>query len=368
MPSGIVFLNPEYLNYLHYVAVAFIAWLVVMVWKKFRRPEKTKGSRYSIIADLSIWFLVLFASVPAILALARPVVREEIVFEKRGALSVGVMIDNSLSMRARDISPRSDGPTRLDIAKREAMRLLSEDIVQDGDRLGLFVFGKYVRDDPPITRDFETFRSSLRSVGFPEKLSDETVWGTNLTQAFRTVRRQIAAWDLFLKRKGFEQREGARIMFLLTDGDDDEATINDIQNSVGWFKSEGIKIYAIGIGTRSGSEWLDLLRGYKAGRDYPPEYVRGWEGKITRLRTEVLNFIARETGGDIMTLESAGATAADFIREAVEENRPLVMSTSDQTRDLEFWRPLLFLAVGIVLLFFLFRIVRGLIVYILLRR
>ena len=60
-----------------------------------------------------------------------------------------------------------------------------------------------------------------------------------------------------------------------------------------------IKVYAVGIGTKTGVPWLSLLRGLKEGIDYPQYYAYDWSGGVIPLDLKILERITNLTGGSV---------------------------------------------------------------------
>lgn len=353
--NEVVFLNPEYFIFLYVVGAFFIFFVGVFVWQKIRRLSRTRGSRYPLVGSLKFWFFAVFMGEFIVLALLRPVTRESVTREKE-AIDVVVAVDASLSMRARDMG----GPTRLDVAKREIMKMITDKTIETGDRTALIFFRKILTVRLYPSTDFRRFIIDVSKISFPESLRDEALWDTDFARAFEVLYKNLKKWDecpkidecrLKKKDRATSLEIPPRVIILFTDGDDMTEDVDIIRYYSSLFKKDGVKIYSVGIGTKSGVSWLSLLEGYKPGEDYPTHYTEGWEGQVTRLKTGVLNLIANQTGGEVFTIEKIDGDASDFLRRAIDENRSytLVPIESDENR-LELWPYLLWAALGIMLL------------------
>ena len=144
----------------------------------------------------------------------------------REGVDVIIALDTSRSMLAEDVKPN-----RLERAK-----LAVQDLVKllKGDRIGLVPFAGSAFVQCPLTLDYDAFSESLRavSVGIIPK------GGTALAEAITT---SIGALE------GHQSKHEAII--LITDGEDHQGNIDD---AIKQAADQGIKIYAVGIGTPDG--------------------------------------------------------------------------------------------------------------------
>ncbi len=173
--------------------------------------------------------LILLAMLAAIGALMRPQVRgeTETVSSLQTSADVMFVVDTSRSMLAEDAAPN-----RLARAKAEIAQLVGK---LDGHRVGLIAFAGRAATMCPLTPDhafFTTVLSTLdtRSAGRG---------GTRVGEAIKTAVR------------GFPVGPGAKLMVLITDGDDQDPYSEDAAKLA---RDAGIKIVAIGLGSETGSE------------------------------------------------------------------------------------------------------------------
>jgi len=206
--------------------------------------------------------LYLGAVACVILALARPQMGSKLREVTREGIEMMLVVDVSNSMLAEDIKP-----SRLERTKYAIGRLL-ENLGQD--RVGLVAFAGNAIVQLPVTGDYVTARNFVNQLS-PDMLSSQgTAIGAALTMA-------AGAFS--------SQSEGARVIILITDG---ENNADDALSAAEQIAKQGIKIYAIGIGTPEGSP-------IPIGGDI----LRDKDGKvvITKLDEELLQKIALGSGG-----------------------------------------------------------------------
>jgi Ca-activated chloride channel family protein len=169
--------------------------------------------------------LLLAAILLLCLSLARP--QWGAVWEKAETRGIDVMIalDTSRSMLAEDISPN-----RLERSKLAILDLLE---TVKGDRVGLIAFAGNAFLQCPLTLDYQAFRQTLAAV------DTETipVGGTDVASAID----EAEAY--------FEETGNERILILITDGEDLEASGVRRAREVG---AEGTRILTVGVGSTTG--------------------------------------------------------------------------------------------------------------------
>lgn len=213
------------------------------------------------------------------LALARPQAGGRAKLERQRGLDLVVALDFSKSMLAKDIYP-----SRIERAKRELERLMDR---LAGDRIGLVAFAGDIMSYPPTT-DYSAVKLFWRDLG----PGDMPVGGT-------AIGRAITASLDFLKRlraRGGETR--AQVILLLTDGEDTESEPLRAADEAARL---GVKIYTVGIGSRSGELVPDVdAEGNVRG------YLKDSEGKYvtSRLAEDLLTQIASKTGGEYLRADA----------------------------------------------------------------
>ncbi len=218
-------------------------------------PAKRLVKRIFIL--LSLFFIVL--------ALTQPHFRmKEITVERKG-VDVVIAVDVSQSMFAKDIPPN-----RLEKAKLELATLIDK---LGQDRIGIVAFAGEAFIQCPLTLDRSAVKLFLSTVN-PDLVPTP---GTAIGAAIR-----VAAQAFSGKEKEF------KAIILLTDGEDQGS---DPRGAARRAKEEGIKIFAIGIGTPDGSTVpggtnQEGFKKDKAGRPV-----------LSKLDEPLLQEISKETGG-----------------------------------------------------------------------
>lgn len=173
--------------------------------------------------------LLLLAMLAAIGALMRPQVRgeTETVTTIQATADVMFVLDTSRSMLAEDAPPN-----RLARAKAEIGQLVGR---LDGHRVGLIAFAGRAAPMCPLTPDHSFFTTVLSSVD----TRSAGRGGSRVGEAIKTAVR------------GFPPGPGAKLIVLITDGDDQDPYSEDAAKLA---RDAGIKIVAIGLGSETGSE------------------------------------------------------------------------------------------------------------------
>jgi Ca-activated chloride channel family protein len=248
----------------------------------------------------AIWLILALAAL--LLAVGRPQAGGRAKLEKQRGLDLVVALDFSKSMLARDIYP-----SRLERAKRELERLLDR---LGGDRVGLVAFAGVTMSYPPTT-DYAAVKLFWRDLN----PGDIPVGGTAIGPALKVAMTQLVA----LRRAGGEAR--SQVILLLTDGEDNESEPQAMADEAAQL---GIKIFAVGIGSRSGELIPEVneegqITGYV--KDSGGQYV------TSRLAEEMLAKLATTTGGEYLR-----ADAKRFGVEAVEAALAGLKRTENEAR------------------------------------
>ena len=224
--------------------------------------------------------LVLLAMLAAIGALMRPQVRgeTETVSSMQTTADVMFVVDTSRSMLAEDAAPN-----RLARAKAEIAQLVGK---LDGHRVGLIAFAGRAAAMCPLTPDHAFFTTVLSTVD----TRSAGRGGTRVGEAIKTAVR------------GFPAGLGAKLIVLITDGDDQDPYSEDAAKLA---RDAGIKIVAIGLGSETGSEitLTDPATGAKTKLMYDGKPV------ISKLDGDRLRKMALVTEGAYIP---AGTSAVDL--------------------------------------------------------
>lgn len=173
--------------------------------------------------------LLVLGTTLLILSLARPQAGERSTLAPYVGIDIVVALDFSKSMFARDAYP-----SRIERAKAELGRLLDS---LKGDRLGLVAFAGSTLSYP-LTTDYAAAKLFWRDM----TPNDMPVGGTAVGKAITAATRLLTA----VRGKGPPR---AQVILLLTDGEDHESDPLAAAKAAGRL---GIRIYTVGIGSRSG--------------------------------------------------------------------------------------------------------------------
>lgn len=230
------------------------------------------------------WRTALFFAAEFFLfaALAGPQWGTEII-EAQGAFAQTVIaVDVSASMRARDLRP-----DRLDNAKN-MLRMLVSNLKEE--RIGVIAFTSQAFIQCPITTDedaLQYFISALR----PDMLP---VNGTSLAAPVSLAARMLAKYP------------GQKALILLTDGEDHSP--QDLEQAKQTAAKHGVRIIAIGIGTKEGT--LIPVSADAAGK--VSAYKKDKQGNtvVSKLDEKTLAELAQATGGVYISYTSPAQVAA----------------------------------------------------------
>jgi len=170
------------------------------------------------LRSLCVGALIVAAAGPR-LGSARTEARSE-------GISIVLAIDMSTSMLAEDFAPAN----RIDVAKQTAIEFVR---ARTSDRIGLVAFAAQALTQVPITTDYAVLEQALRSLRIG-MLEDGTAIGTGIATAANRLRRAPGK---------------SKVIVLLTDGVNNRGTV-DPRTAARAAAAFGIRIYAIGVGTR----------------------------------------------------------------------------------------------------------------------
>jgi len=290
------FANPHSLFLLLAVPVAVIAYGLAFASRRRRLARlgdellvakmaaTVSVPRKVIRAALVVLTLALLS-----VALARPQAGGRARVSKQRGLDLVVALDFSRSMLAKDVYP-----SRLERAKRELEQLLDG---LGGDRVGVVAFAGETLGYPPTT-DYAAVKLFWRDLG----PWDMPVGGTAIGRAIHAALDQLVA----LRSNGASSRGQA--ILLLTDGEDTDSEPLEAADEA---SKLGVKIFTVGIGSRSG----ELIPEYDE-QGKVTGYVKDADGHYvtSRLAEETLADIARRTGGELFHADSKRFGVEDVAR------------------------------------------------------
>ncbi|MEM0963611.1 MAG: VWA domain-containing protein [Bacteroidota bacterium] len=206
-----------------------------------RRQRTTPGVRYSVAADAAAlgrtgWArwrrlpdaLLLAALALGIIGLARPQVRDASVQRSTEGIDIVLALDVSTSMTAEDFVPN-----RFEAAKAVAAEFVRG---RESDRIGLVVFAAQAFTQAPLTLDYPFLLTMLQEVRMG-LIEDGTAIGTALATATARLR---------------DSEAESKVVVLLTDGQNNRGQV-DPQTAAEAAAALGVKVYAIGVGSESGT-------------------------------------------------------------------------------------------------------------------
>ena len=225
--------------------------------------------------------LLVVAFVLGVVAWVRPQTEGKSEWVKRVGLDLVVVMDFSKSMYARDISR-----SRIEKAKEELGRFIDS---LDGDRVGLVAFAGTVKEFP-LTTDYNAAKLFFEDLTPNDMPIGGTAIGRALSAAVRMLQRS---------RKGGGKRR-AQVIVLLTDGEDHQS---EPIKAAKMAAKLGIKVFALGIGSRSGdlvpvvTDEGDVGGTMKNDKNRPV---------VTRLDEKTLRKVADLTEGKYFRATAAG--------------------------------------------------------------
>lgn len=262
--------NPEFFWLLLLLPLfwGYQAWKT-MTRKKAALTFSSLGRLKNLSGNYRAWLIWLtpllytICTVFLITALARPQLQNTTVEQSAEGIDMVISIDISSSMLAEDIEPN-----RLIAAKEVAADFIDK---RTSDRIGINVFARESFTVVPPTLDYNLVRNMLETVDLG-MVRDGTAIGMGIATAINRLR---------------DSEAESRVIILLTDGMNNAGEIDPV--TAGEMAAAfGIRIYAIGIGTRGTAP-------------YPiddPVFGRRYQNVPVEIDEEMLMHIADITGGE----------------------------------------------------------------------
>jgi len=311
-PSNFEFSDPWLLLFAFFAPLVFVQASRLPSVVRYSSLGLVETGRRSLRVRL-FWLpaaMLSLATLALAIALAGPRTGNAVSEVKREGIAIGMVVDRSGSMQARDFVRGDTSTSRLDVVKT-----IFRDFVSGGgnfgegrpdDLIGLVAFARYADGLCPLTLDHGSLLAILSQVETPtDQREDGTAVGEGLALAVERLRRQEAA---------------SKIIILLTDGVNNSGEIEPLQ-AADLAAQYGIKVYTIGAGYTG----------------YAPFPVRRADGRtsLQRMAVEIdeatLQQIARRSGGRYFH-----ATDEDGLREVIEEIGRLERSEISEVRYLEY--------------------------------
>lgn len=209
------------------------------------------------VTILSLGFpLALAALLLTILAIARPVWRDQYQSRTASGIDIVIAFDVSLSMDIDDFGPRHRPIRRLEAAKAVVDNFISR---RPDDRIGLVAFAGRPRDASPITLDHKWLRRALAELRLndPDNLGTVREQGTAIGSAIAASARRLDARDA-----------KSKIIILVTDGANNSGKISPIE-AAQHAATLGIRVYTVAVGTEEGRVSTGIQRFPRQEFDLP---------------------------------------------------------------------------------------------------
>ncbi|MEO6192178.1 MAG: VWA domain-containing protein [Thermoanaerobaculia bacterium] len=263
---------------------------------------------------LSVAALAL-AVLGASFALARPRWGSGEQKVERKGVDVVFLVDSSLSMGARDAAP-----SRLFVAKSLVRRMTRE---MPGNRVGLVQTEGDSVALAPLTLDAGVIDLLLDAID-PGSLPTP---GTELAPGVETALRLFG-----------EGSEKHRVLVLLSDGEDFGGGLD---SEIAKLKDEGVAVFAFGLGTPQGGT-VPIPGTSELKRDAEGTVV------VSQLHEDVLEKLARSTGGEYLRATSAAVDPAPILRKIDRLEKRTIESQSLSTLEERFQWPLALAALALL--------------------
>ncbi len=186
-----------------------------------------------------IWWLSLFAWIALVISAANPMWVGELVPLPTKGRNIMMAVDLSGSMAKEDFNYRGRWIDRLTATKLVASAFIEK---RKGDRIGLILFGDEAYVQSPLTFDRKTVKRLLNE-SFIQLAGMNTAIGNAIGLAVK---------------KFSEIKSKQRILILLTDGANTAGDVDPIK-AAELAKTEGLKIYTVGIGAALQNSQFGML-------------------------------------------------------------------------------------------------------------
>ena len=268
----------------------FIAWAATVGWYIWRQNRLNPYMQVASVEGLKgvrtlrpilrhvLFVLRLAAFALIIVVLARPQSSNRWETVTTEGIDIVMALDISGSMLAQDFKP-----DRLEAAKRISTQFISG---RHNDRIGLVIFSGESFTQCPLTTDHTSLINLFNSV-YSGMIEDGTAIGLGLANAVSRIKDSDAI---------------SKVIILLTDGVNNRGSI-DPMTAAEIAKTFGIRVYAIGVGTRGMAPYPIQTPFGVQYRDMP-----------TEIDEDLLKEIAKMTDGQYFR-----ATDNDNLKKVYEE-------------------------------------------------
>lgn len=315
MLTGVTFLHWPLLLLL---PLAALPW--VMLHPRFRRTGAihAQGALLRGLAGTArtrSWWLSPTLRTAAIaiivVSLARPVVSNQESRAFTEGVAIELVVDRSGSMLAEDFSIGGKRTDRLTAVKHVASNFIGGGEGLAGrphDLIGLTMFAGFADTISPLTTDHEYLIEAMRAV---PPATDPSEGGTAIGDALSLGIERLRDARESANRDGVDRVKGAALI-LLTDGENNAGETEPL-SAAQLAKTLGIRVYAIGVGTRG----MAPMPVHSAdGR------VIGYQQQPVSIDEELLTQMADATGGKYFrATDTAGLQRIYEAIDALEKSR-----------------------------------------------
>ena len=265
--------EPIYFYLFAIIPVIIVVFLLVFWWKKRTQKKFTDAVLLSKLAPntstfkaiLKLTFLVIGMSF-LIISLVNPKMGTKLKTIKREGVDVVFALDVSKSMLAEDIAPN-----RLEKAKQIISKIIDK---LGSDRVGIIIYAGNAYPLLPITTDHAAAKMFLQNAN-PDMVSSQ---GTAINQALNLAKTYYN-----------NDEQTNRFLIIISDGEDHQEETKQVAQQM---SNEGVKVYAIGVGTEKGGpipmKVNGALIGYKKSKG---------QTVITQRKPEILEAVANAASG-----------------------------------------------------------------------
>ena len=347
--ESVEFGAPEYLAMVPIAGLLLVFGLLVFAVRLQLRPARTEGSNYPFFGHIKFWFFAITALMLVAVAAARPFWVYGGSSFKRGDVDVVVAIDASASMWVKDL-----GPSRLDLAVREALSLYTQDILTPGDRTAVYVWGTTTLRRAHMSSNAERFVEEVGRIAPPPNLTgDAFPWDSDVTTAFESIYLSLDNQDRFESGEDdwTPEERTDRLVLLFTDGDFliDGEQMSRLDVALGEFRRRGLTIYPVAIASRTGVRVDSVLQDYIRGVDYDETLEADLEGQRTRLGLDGISMVVQRTDGRSVIVDSPQITSATFLRNVVDSHRSVSFQLIPAEDQQEVWQWVVMLAIIVLI-------------------
>ena len=252
-----------------------------------------------------------------IVCIARPVRINEQSSTLTDGVAIELVVDRSSSMLAMDFTRNGRPADRLTALKDVVDRFVDGGANLPGrkdDLVGLVTFARFADSVSPLTMDHEWLLEGLKDI----KLADQAIGdnGTAIGDAVALGAEKLR--DVTDGKRAGSSRIKSKVLVLLTDGDNNAGDIEPM-TAAQLCKSLGIRLYAIGMGTR-GTALMPVRTPF--GTQMVKQNVNIDEALLTKMATETGGQYFRAT--DTKSLENIYGRIDELEKTVTEQKRTIL--------------------------------------------